>query len=586
MAEPMVELFVSEARQFLEQLEQISLDSEKKGSFSIDDVNEIFRAMHTIKASAAMMMFDEISTLAHSAEDIFYYIREFQPQEMDTTAVTDLVLNVVDFIRTETDKLDSGAGTDMSSQEMREYTKDFLRELMTANGDDPDVDLRKVKNTGSGSREKPKHYYIGAAKTPKSAARARGERPAGGVHVFAATLFFQADCGLEEIRAFGVLNNLKDKVIEMHSLPERILEDDTAADTIKSQGFRIFLTTKMSRGEVQGELDQTINLEHLELEELGSTAECAYWPTPEAVALSAMERMEPVVPVLPLQPDKQDLMETMPASESQHGEAGWMISVQTDKLDKLMDLVEELPAAEAMVTQNPDLAGLELNSFQKAASRLHKINGELQESVMALCMVPLEGTFRKMNRIVRDMTKKLGKKARLVMTGGETEVDRGIDERLSAPLMHIVRNSIDHGIELPEVRTGAGKKETGTVVLSAKRADGELVITIEDDGAGLNREKILARARENGILEKSEEDYTDGEVYSFIFAPGFSTKDEVTEFSGRGVGMDAVLSGIRELGGSVAVDSEPGLGSTTIIRIPLAVRIRKVSQELQPESSA
>ena len=165
MAEPMVEVFIYETRQFLEQLEQIALGSEENGGFSVDDVNEIFRAMHTIKGSAAMMMFDEVSTLAHSVEDIFYYIRELHPQKVDATAITDIVLNAVDFIRIEMDKLDNGGQPDMSSQELRDYTKNFLREMKIANGDDPDIDLRKAKNANA-AKKKPKQYYIGAAKTP------------------------------------------------------------------------------------------------------------------------------------------------------------------------------------------------------------------------------------------------------------------------------------------------------------------------------------------------------------------------------------------------------------------------------------
>ena len=213
MAEPMVEVFIYETRQFLEQLEQISLASEENGGFSVDDVNEIFRAMHTIKGSAAMMMFDEVSTLAHSVEDIFYYIRELHPQKVDATAITDIVLNAVDFIRIEMDKLDGGAQPDASSQELREYTKNFLREMKIANGDDPDVDLRKVKNAGQ-QKQKPKQYYIGAAKQPEpdKGTNADGS-PEEGVHIFAATVFFQDGCEMEEVRAFGVLNNLKDKVI-------------------------------------------------------------------------------------------------------------------------------------------------------------------------------------------------------------------------------------------------------------------------------------------------------------------------------------------------------------------------------------
>lgn len=596
MAEPMVEVFIYETRQFLEQLEQISLASEENGGFSVDDVNEIFRAMHTIKGSAAMMMFDEVSTLAHSVEDIFYYIRELHPQKVDATAITDIVLNAVDFIRIEMDKLDGGAQPDASSQELREYTKNFLREMKIANGDDPDVDLRKVKNAGQ-QKPKPKQYYIGAAKQPEpdKGTNADGS-PGEGVHIFAATVFFQDGCEMEEVRAFGVLNNLKDKVIEIHNLPEKILEDDTAADTIKSLGFRLFFTTKLNYEQIEKELNQTIFLEKLELKELNSTAECEYWPSPETVSINALENTDPIKPELPTASENEAQEEAdtanppasrlpgrtsgpapMPSQGSKkpvhHGEGSQMISVRVDKLDRLMDLVGELVIAEAMVVQNPDLAGLELDNFQKAARQLHKINGELQDSVMSLRMVPLDSTFKKMNRIVRDMTKKLGKKARLVLVGQDTEVDKNINEHISDPLMHIVRNSIDHGIEMPEVRKEAGKNEMGTVVLSAENAGGEVVIKIKDDGGGLNKEKILDKARKNGLLTRPEEEYTDGEIYSFIFAPGFSTKEKVTEFSGRGVGMDVVVSNIKALGGHVLVDSNPGQGSLTTIRIPLTLAI-------------
>ena len=574
MAEPMVEVFIFETKQFLEQLEQIALGSEEQGGFSVEDVNEIFRAMHTIKGSAAMMMFDQVSTLAHSVEDIFFYIRELKPGKVDATAITDIVLNAVDFMRIELDKLEAGGTPDMSSEELREYTKNFLREMKLANGHDPDIDLRKAKNakkTGeqpAAAPEPPKQqYYIGAA---RPAVIAPAESSEAGAHVYEATVFFQPGCEMEEVRAFGVVNNLKDKVIELHHLPEKILEDESATDTIRNLGFRLFFTTKMTIDEVQKELDQTIFLERLELKELSSTAECEYWPSPETIAITALENSEPIKPALPSGGMGQVIQKPQPRTST---DGAQMITVRVDKLDKLMDLVGEMVIAEAMVTQNPDLAGLELDNFAKAARQLHKINGELQDSVMSLRMVPLEGTFKKMNRIVRDMTKKLGKKARLVLEGESTEVDKNINEHISDPLMHIVRNSVDHGIEMPEVRAQAGKDETGTIVLSAENVGGEVVLKIKDDGGGLNKEKILDRARKNGIIAKPEAELTDQEIYSFIFAPGFSTKEKVTEFSGRGVGMDVVVSNIKSLGGNVLVDSEPGLGSTTTIKIPLTLAI-------------
>ena len=198
----MVEVFIYETRQFLEQLEQLALKSEQSGSFSTEDVNEIFRAMHTIKGSAAMMMFNEVSTLAHSVEDIFYYIRECHPKEIDCSSITDLVLGAVDFIRTEIDVLDDGGKPESSSTSIREQTKLFLRTMKEANGDDPDADLRKAKP----SAVKKQQYYIGAAKE---------ETPVHSGHVFLATVFFSAGCEMEEVRAYAILNQLQDKVQEI-----------------------------------------------------------------------------------------------------------------------------------------------------------------------------------------------------------------------------------------------------------------------------------------------------------------------------------------------------------------------------------
>ena len=578
--EPMVEVFIYETRQFLEQLEQMALASEQEGSFTPEDVNEIFRAMHTIKGSAAMMMLDEISKLAHAVEDIFFYIRELHPKKVDVSAITDIVLTAVDFMNGEVDKLDAGETPDDSSEEMRQHTHDFLRQFKIDNGDDPDVDLRKAKPSqkaaasGAGAstpvapapppvEEKPQQYFIPAAK-PEPA-------KADGLHVYAATLHFEPGCGMEEVRACGVLNRMKDVSPEFHFLPEKILEDPQAVDTIKDVGFRIWFQTDMAADAAKAFLEETIFLDKLEFQELASTAECEYWPTPQQQAvIEASEASEPVVPP---PPEKKPRPAPPKAHAASAEHESPMISVRVDKRDRPMDLVGELVIAESMVTQNPDLAGLELANFSKAARQLHKLNEELQDGVMALRMVPISGTFKKMNRIVRDMTKNLGKKARLVLVGEDTEVDKNIAEHIGDPLMHIVRNSMDHGIELPDERKAAGKSEQGMIILSAQNEGGEVVIKIRDDGGGMNREKIMSKAREKGLLTKPEEDYTDQEVFGFIFAPGFSTNDEVTEYSGRGVGMDVVVSNIRGLGGSVAVDSEEGKGTVTTIRIPLTLAI-------------
>jgi two-component system chemotaxis sensor kinase CheA len=204
-----------------------------------------------------------------------------------------------------------------------------------------------------------------------------------------------------------------------------------------------------------------------------------------------------------------------------------------------------------------------------------KISSDLQNVIMSMRMVPLTNTFQKMNRIVFDVSRKLGKEIEFEMVGENTEVDKNIIEHISDPLMHLVRNSVDHGIETKEEREASGKKEKGRVTLAAKTESGKVWISVQDNGTGLNREKILAKARKQGILDpmRTDSSYTDKEVYQLITLPGFSTNEKVTEYSGRGVGMDVVVANLQAIGGTLEIDSTPGQGSTMSLKIPLTLAI-------------
>jgi len=238
-----------------------------------------------------------------------------------------------------------------------------------------------------------------------------------------------------------------------------------------------------------------------------------------------------------------------------------------------MDMVGELVITEAMVTQNPEFVSLEIESFDKASRQLHKITSELQDMVMAIRMVPLSTTFMKMHRIIRDMTKKLNKDVALDVYGEETEVDKNIIEKIADPLMHIIRNSLDHGIENAKEREAKGKKLQGTISLEAKNSGSDVLIIIKDDGKGLDKLKLYDKALTQGLVSRPFDDMSDREIYNLILQPGFSTKEEVTEFSGRGVGMDVVARNIESIGGTVIVDSEIDIGTTIILKIPLTLAI-------------
>ncbi|TGM89869.1 chemotaxis protein CheA [Leptospira licerasiae] len=249
------------------------------------------------------------------------------------------------------------------------------------------------------------------------------------------------------------------------------------------------------------------------------------------------------------------------------------IRISTDKLDQLMDFMGELVIAESNVIHHPELEGLRLEGFRSAARHLHKIVRDLQEVTLSMRMVPLSSTFQKMNRLVRDLQKRSQKKLDFKIGGEDTEVDKSVVEIIQDPIIHLLRNSIDHGLESSEERAELGKKDKGIIRLQARQSANEVWILVADDGRGLDREKIINKAREKGILKGNPEEMSDKEVFQLIFTPGFSTAEKLTDISGRGVGMDIVLQNIKKLNGKVEVRSKKGEGTTFILRIPLTLGI-------------
>jgi two-component system, chemotaxis family, sensor kinase CheA len=265
-------------------------------------------------------------------------------------------------------------------------------------------------------------------------------------------------------------------------------------------------------------------------------------------------------------------LEPIPDIPSQHRSPETSIRVDTEKLDLLMNLVGELIIAETTVTKNPDLEGYDFENFQKAALNLNRLTRSLQEVAMAVRMMPIAGTFRKMVRLVRDVSSKQGKSVELVTSGENTEIDKTVVESISDPLVHLIRNAVDHGIEDSSERVAQGKSATGCVWLEARHQGGEVLITLRDDGRGLDLQRILKTAVDRKLADPTRR-YSDREIIDFIFAPGFSTARAVTDISGRGVGMDVVRCNIEGIGGRIETTSEVGHGTTFTLRIPLTLAI-------------
>jgi len=248
------------------------------------------------------------------------------------------------------------------------------------------------------------------------------------------------------------------------------------------------------------------------------------------------------------------------------------VKVDTLKLDTLVDLVGEMVIAQSLVAQSRDLASVQSEQLTRDLAQLGRISKDLQRTAMSMRMVPIRATFQKMNRVVRDIAAKVGKEVELVTIGEDTELDRTIVEELNDPLVHMVRNSIDHGIEKPETRLERGKSSRGTITLRAFHQGGNIVVEIQDDGNGLNRDKIMAKAVEKGLVKEGQV-LTDSEVFGLVMSAGFSTAEKVTDISGRGVGMDVVKRNIEKLRGKIDIRSTPGKGSTFSIYLPLTLAI-------------
>lgn len=548
--DPILEAYIEETSQLVEQLEDIILTCEGTKNIAPDIINEIFRVMHTIKGSSSMMNFNNIATLAHSLEDLFaFYRSDNRWMTLDWSMLSDVLLQGVDFFKLELYKVKSGDPVD---------------------GDATAIigDVKRLLQTIAQQQES-------AQANDKSAGKA--------LNRFKVHITFADDCGMENVRAFQIVHRLEDVVDHYRHIPEDILQEE-AADKIRLDGFHLWITTYLGETEIYDNITQSSCLKHVDLHRLTddeeSSAEQAHEPVPESShdhdheQEHAKEQEKDEHPA-----SAEERTESQAAQHAQDvnlhlGRAqGKTITVNVDKLDELMDLVGELVLAEAMVTQNPDLNGLNLEQFHKAAQHLQKIIKEIQDKVMEIRMVPLSMTFQRMHRVVRDMSKKMDKNVRLVLVGEDTEVDKNIIEHLNDPLMHLVRNAIDHGIEDAPERAAAGKSETATLTLEAQNIGGDVLIIVKDDGRGLQKESILRKAREKQLLHKSESEMTDKEIYNLIFLPGFSTKESITEYSGRGVGMDVVVQKIAAVGGTVSVDSVPGKGTVFTIKIPLTLAI-------------
>lgn len=556
--ESLLETYLFETNSLLDGLDELLINAEKIGDFSEDDVNEIFRSMHTIKGSSAMLEFNGLMEIAHHIEDLFFYIRENGIDSLDQTHKSELfnlMFKSTDKLRSEIEKVENNEPLETNIDSFVEEINGLLKKI---SGEASDTAAAK----DSGKTEAP----ADSAKAPAIPVKA-GDIPYF-IHVY-----FEDGCGMENLRAFMIVNSLQERELNFTYYPDDVDSNPDSAEKIIEDGFYIGFQTEEELEKGATVVENSQNIRSYEMMENPDSA-ASEESEPEQKAESAAKDTASPVPSAPAK-SKSDAAPAKKKDAAPHGAVKQdLISVNLSKLDALMALVGEIVITESMVTSSPDLQGLNLDNFNKSARQLRKLTDDLQDIAMSLRMVSVSGVFQKMNRIVRDMKQNLNRDVRLTIIGENTEVDKTIVDGIGDPLMHIVRNAIDHGIEENvEDRIAAGKDPQGEVILSATHTGSEVIISVSDDGRGMDTDAILAKAARNGILTKPESDYSQKEILMLLMTPGFSTNTEVTEYSGRGVGLDVVKKNVEAIGGVVSITSELGKGSCTTLKIPLTLAI-------------
>ncbi len=612
-----VQEFVQEVRELLENLEpdiltmeQVCLGDNVDEHEKSDLINSIFRLFHSIKGAAGFLKFDHLQATAHSAENLLDKIRTgeliLSPNHVD------LFCMGCDFLKEALDHVEQYF-EDGSLEEQALEAKRKLDDALTPSGlvqGDVAIDLDAPVPEEKPDAEMVDRFVeecndvVAAAESSLvSYAEQKGDPAAHignlfrGLHALKSNCAFMGFTDLERLcrRMETVTESLREGCcLSPDSVPDCLLKlIDIAKDAIGEIG-------QGESGEIDGleiyldmlseylpadrrELADRVEKEPERLGDIlvaqGVVAEVdidnaiarQHKPLGEILVETGAASAEQVADALLKQGKIREKKKTKKVAVSTTPQD---IRVNLGKLDSLIDLIGEMVIAENMLINSPDLDGLELENFSKASQHMTKLVRDLQEMAMTIRMIPVAGLFRRMIRLVHDLSRKSGKKVDLQISGEETEVDKTVIEIITDPLVHILRNSMDHGLEPPDERKAGHKNETGVIRLAAAHEEGSIIISISDDGRGLNQEKIRAKAVENGLYTADEvRGLTPAEVYQLIFAPGFSTAEKVTDISGRGVGMDVVRQNLIKVRGEVEVMSTPGVGSTITLRIPLTLAI-------------
>jgi two-component system, chemotaxis family, sensor kinase CheA len=554
------QIFFEEAGENLDQMEQMLLDLDLSAA-NDEELNGIFRCAHSIKGGAATFGFSDVAELTHQMESLLDRLRRHELQPIPQ--MVDVLLESADASRSLLARHQAGGQGEAVS------TTSLVKRIS-------ELAAGVVPEDGPAAAPAPAPAPVAAAPAPALKAHVPGQLRKLQIHIGPLERAEQADTIKELFRDIPGLGSISDLpspqagvrlfAVETTSSTDDLL--DLFAFHVSKEQVRFSDGDEAPAGAAAAEAPD-IDPDHAvhESEPPSGGAEVSYGFFSDAPGAPS------AVPAAAAKPSASKAVAAAePKAATQAQMESTTIRVAVNKVDQLINLVGELVITQAMLAQNS--RGLDAGAYQQLLAGLADLDRntrDLQESVMSIRMIPMSIVFSRFPRMLRDLANKLGKKVELVTLGEATELDKGLVEKITDPLTHLVRNSCDHGIEMPAERLAKGKPELGTITLSASHQGGSIVIEVRDDGRGLSREKILRKAQERG-LDVSDQ-MSDAEVWQLIFAPGFSTAEEVTDVSGRGVGMDVVKRNIAALNGSVEVDSAEGYGMKVSVRLPLTLAI-------------
>lgn len=560
-----LEVFIDESEEHLQAINDNLLKLENEPD-NMDIVSEIFRSAHTLKGMGATMGFEDLANLTHNMENVLDLIRNGELEV--TPEVMDIIFDAVDDIEEMVTDIASGGD---GSRDIQEITKQ-LESLQGIETEDAGEEVAATATAAptTETSDEIEETFDEYELTVLSQSEEQGYK------AFKILVTLDEKTMLKGVRVFMVFETLEEA--------GEIIKSTPSAEDLENEKFElsfvVTLLTHESKTDIQKRIEKISEIASVKIEEVNVKQE-----KQKKLALEEKEHQEAqqkeekgTKGKKEKKPSQQSSSpkEKSSSNKKQKGmELNKTIRVNIDRLDVLMNLFEELVIDRGRLEQIS--SELNNNELQETVERMSRITGDLQEIILNMRMMPVEQVFNRFPRMVRSLSRELNKKVKLEIIGADTELDRTIIDEIGDPLVHLIRNSLDHGIETPDERVAKGKPEEGIVKLRAFHSGNHVFIEIEDDGAGIDKEKIMNKALENGVVTDEDlEKMTDQQIYSLLFASGFSTAEKVTDVSGRGVGLDVVRTTFESLGGVVTVDSELGKGSLFSIQLPLTLDRKSV----------